>query len=215
MRTPAAFGRGGPHGHDKDHGHGHDHGHGRGGLIPRERLGVQQWSVRDAITRKDRAVQGYLGGRNFPADPSDRGPLTPLPGGFAAVFAYLASVGDKGFEFFSLDQGANGPITTQQIRQALDQAGLVSAGSHQGGLQQMVDPTYRNNQIEIARILGHRMIGTAGTPPTRRSPRSPHGRRTPSRPTRSAGRSAKSASSTSSTPSRTGSASSTTRRTPN
>ena len=90
--------------------------------------------------------------------------MTPLPGGFAAVFAYLASVGYRGFEFYDLTQGANGPITTQQIRRALDAAGLVSAGSHQGGLQQMVDATYRNNQIQIAYTLGHRIIGTAGNP---------------------------------------------------
>jgi sugar phosphate isomerase/epimerase len=107
---------------------------------------------------------GYLGGLNFPADPADRGPLVPLPGGFRAVLAYLASLGYKGFEFFSFDQGANGPITTQEIRTALDDAGLVAAGSHQGGLQQMIDPAYRQAQIDTARILGHRMIGTAGDP---------------------------------------------------
>ena len=157
--SPAAA-HGGGHGH----GHGHDD-HGRGGrLVPRDRLGVQQWSLRDATSRLNRSVSGYLGGPGFPEDPTDLGPLTPLAGGFAAVFEYLASVGYRGFEFFTLDQGANGPITTQQIRQALDAAGLVSAGSHQGGLQQMVDETYRNNQIEIAHTLGHRIIGTAGNP---------------------------------------------------
>jgi len=158
--SPAAA-HGGGHGH----GQGDDHGGGRGHrLVPRDRLGVQQWSLRDATSRLNRSVSGYLGGPNFPEDPTDVGPLTPLAGGFAAVFEYLASVGYRGFEFFTLDQGANGPITTQQIRQALDAAGLVSAGSHQGGLQQMVGETYRNNQIEIAHTLGHRIIGTAGNP---------------------------------------------------
>src|SRR3954447_5035865 len=159
--SPAAA-HGGGHGH----GHGDDrHDRGRGDrLVPRDRLGVQQWSLRDAIPRLNRSVSGYLGGRNFPEDPTDIGPLTPLPGGFAAVFAYLASVGFRGFEFYDLTQGANGPITPQQIRQALDAAGLVSAGSHQGGLQPMVEPTYRNNQIQIANTLGHRIIGTAGNP---------------------------------------------------
>ena len=157
--SPAAASGGGD-----GHGSGH-HDRGRGGrLVPRDRLGVQQWSVRDATPRLNRSVSGYLGGRDFPEDPTDLGPLTPLPGGFAAVFEYLASVGYRGFEFFTLDQGANGPITPQQIRQALDAAGLVSAGSHQGGLQSMVDATYRNNQIQIAETLGHRIIGTAGNP---------------------------------------------------
>src|SRR3954462_11501242 len=96
VRSPAAFGRGNPPGHGHGHGHGHGggHGHGHGGrLIPRDPLGVPQWAVRDAIPRKDRSVSGYLGGRNFPQDPTDRGPLTPLPGGFAAVFEFLAASG--------------------------------------------------------------------------------------------------------------------------
>jgi hypothetical protein len=29
----------------------------------RDRIGLQQWSVRDAITRLDRSVSGYLGGK--------------------------------------------------------------------------------------------------------------------------------------------------------
>ena len=136
----------------------------RGRLVPDDRLGLQQWAVRDAITRVDGSVMGYLGGDNFPADPADLGPLVPLPGGFEAVFRYLASVGYRGFEFFSFNQGANGPITIEEIAAALERAGLVAAGTHTGGLQQMVDPAYRQTQIEMARMLGYRMIGTAGNP---------------------------------------------------
>jgi len=144
---------------------GHDRGHGRNRrLVPRHRIGLQQWSIRDAITRLDGSVSGYLGGARFPADPTDLGPLVPLPGGFASVFRYLASVGYRGFEFFSFSQGANGTITDQQIRAALDAAGMVAAGTHTGGLQQMIDPAYRQGQIDRARILGYRMIGTAGNP---------------------------------------------------
>jgi sugar phosphate isomerase/epimerase len=145
-------------------------GHGRrrhGGLVPRDRLGLQQWSIRDAITRANGSVSGYLGGHDFPDDPTDLGPLTTLPGGFAAVFEYLASVGYRGFEFFSFNQGpGNTPATPSdaQIRDWLDAAGLVAAGTHTGGLQQMVDPAYRQAQIEKARVLGYRMIGTAGNP---------------------------------------------------
>jgi sugar phosphate isomerase/epimerase len=136
----------------------------RGRLVPDDRLGLQQWAVRDSITRVDGSVMGYLGGDNFPVDPADLGPLVPLPGGFEAVFRYLASVGYRGFEFFSFNQGANGPITIEEIAAALERAGLVAAGTHTGGLQQMVDPAYRQTQIEMARMLGYRMIGTAGNP---------------------------------------------------
>src|SRR4051794_23388447 len=145
-------------------GHGGHDSHGGGGGFSRDRLGVQQWSIRDAITRLDGSVSGYLGGRNFPYDPTDLGPLVPLPGGFASVFRYLASVGYRGFEFFSFSQGPNGAITDQQIRAALDRAGLVAAGSHTGGLQQMIDPAYRQTEIARARVLGYRMLGTAGNP---------------------------------------------------
>ena len=53
-------------------------------LQPRDRLGVQQFSVRDAVTRRSIAnsrannlnpTMGYLGGPNYPADPTDLGPL--------------------------------------------------------------------------------------------------------------------------------------------
>jgi sugar phosphate isomerase/epimerase len=141
-----------------------DDRHGGKRLVPRDRLGLQQWAIRDSITRLDQSVSGYLGGRGFPENAADIGPLTPLPGGFAAVFEYLASVGYRGFEFFSFSQGPNGAITNEQIRAALDDAGLVAAGTHTGGLQQMVDPAYRDNQIAMAEILGYRMIGTAGNP---------------------------------------------------
>jgi sugar phosphate isomerase/epimerase len=133
-------------------------------LVPRGRLGLQQFSIRDSITRLDRSVSGYLGGPNFPGDATDIGPLTPLPGGFAAVFEYLASVGYDGIEFFSFTQGANGPITIPEIRTALDNAGLKAAGTHTGGLQAMTDPANRQIQIDNARILGYRMVGTAGNP---------------------------------------------------
>ena len=99
-------------------------------LVPPGKLSVQQFSIRDAITRLNGSVMGRLGGPTFPEDPNDLGPLEPLPGGFAAVFDYLASVGYRGMEFFQFTQGANGPITIAQIRTALDNAGLQSTGTH-------------------------------------------------------------------------------------
>jgi sugar phosphate isomerase/epimerase len=146
-----------------DHHDDHDHARGRS-VVTRDRIGLQQWSIRDAITRLDGSVTGYLGGRGFPYDPTDLGPAVPLPGGFASVFRYLASVGYRGFEFYSFNQGANGAITMEQLRSALDRAGLVGAGSHTGGLQSMIDPAYRQTEIARARVLGYRMIGTAGNP---------------------------------------------------
>jgi len=138
----------------------------RGGrVVPRGHLSIQQFSVRDAITRVDGAVMGYLGGPNFPHDPTDLGPSVPLPGGFASVFRYLRSVGYTGFEFFNFAPGGStAGITIPQIRQALRDNHMVSSGTHTGGLQSMIDPVYRQGQIDIARVLGHRMIGTAGNP---------------------------------------------------
>lgn len=133
-------------------------------IVPRDRLGLQQFSIRDSITRLDRSVVGHLGGRNFPEDAADIGPATPLPGGFRAVFEYLASVGYDGIEFFSFNQGANGAITPQEIRTALDNAGLRAAGTHTGGLQAMVVPANLQAQIDLAGILGYKMVGTAGNP---------------------------------------------------
>jgi sugar phosphate isomerase/epimerase len=147
-------------GHDKD-----DKGKHKGKrLVPRDHLGLQQFSIRDSITRLDQSVQGYLGGPNFPQDPTDLGPLMPLPGGFAAVFNYLASVGYAGIEFFSFNQGANGPITNEQILAALKSAGLKAAGTHTGGLQAMTVEANRAVQIEMAKLFGYRMVGTAGNP---------------------------------------------------
>jgi Xylose isomerase-like TIM barrel len=151
-------------GYGGDDGGGHGGGHGGGRIVPRGKLGIQQWAVRDSITRLDKSVSGYLGGPRFPADPTDLGPLVPLPGGFKAVFTYLASVGYGGFEFFSFNQGANGAITNPELRQALRAARLVASGTHTGGLAQMIDPAYRQAQIDMAGVLGYRMIGTAGNP---------------------------------------------------
>ena len=145
-------------------------------LVPPGKLGVQQFSIRDAITRRSIAsstaagltpTMGYLGGPNFPDDPTDLGPLVPLPGGFEEVFAYLSSVGYRGIEFFSFTQNVNElgrQPTHDEIRSYLDNAGLVSFGTHTGGLGAMVNPVARQAQIDIAHTLGHTMIGTAGDP---------------------------------------------------
>src|SRR5689334_12484089 len=79
-----------------------------GPIVTRATLGIQHFSVRDATDRpastSASAIKGYLGGPNFPQDPTDLGPLVNLPGGFQEVFEYLASVGLGGFEFFNFNQ---------------------------------------------------------------------------------------------------------------
>jgi hypothetical protein len=82
---------------------------------------------------------GYLGGPDYPEDPTDLGPLVPLPGGYAEVFEFLASVGIQGFEFFQSTQNANEfspprQPTFAEIRSYLDNAGIVAQGTHQFGV---------------------------------------------------------------------------------
>ncbi len=106
-------------------------------IVFKDTLACQHFSVRDATARLDKSVMGYLGGPNYPEDPTDVGPLVPLPGGFIEVFNFLAGCGYGGFEFFQYTQAA-GTLgrqpTTQEIRSYLDNAGLTSVGTHTGGL---------------------------------------------------------------------------------
>jgi hypothetical protein len=129
-RVSTAFGRGVAGGHP---------------TIQPHLLGVQHFSVRDATARLSIAASarlgvtptmGRLGGPNYPEDPTDLGPLVPLPGGYAEVFEYLASVGVRGFEFFQSTQNVNElgrQPTAAEIRSYLDNAGLVAQGTHQFG----------------------------------------------------------------------------------
>jgi sugar phosphate isomerase/epimerase len=159
-------------------------------LVPPGKLGIQHFSVRDAITRlsiaKSRATgvtptQGYLGGPNFPADPTDLGPLVDLPGGFEETFEYLAGLGYRGFEFFQFSQHVaelGRQPTSAEIRGYLDNAGLASFGTHTGTIGSqltgpgngMYNPTtgglsaIGQAQLDIAAALGHTMIGSAGDP---------------------------------------------------
>jgi hypothetical protein len=120
---------------------------------------------------------GYLGGPNFPQDPTDLGPLVPLPGGYQEVFQFLGECGYGGFEFFQLSQNAENAgganPGTAAIRGWLDAAGIKSVGTHQGGLGMFtqgatpgtgtINATGQTRLAEAA-TLGHTMIGTAGDP---------------------------------------------------
>src|SRR3954469_20676208 len=124
-------------------------GNGGAKAIPPGLLGVQQFSVRDATARLSIAsskrlgltpAMGYLGGPNYPQDPTDLGPLVPLPGGYAEVFEFLASAGVEGFEFFQSTQDVRElgrQPTAAEIRSYLDAAGLVALGTHQFGPQNL------------------------------------------------------------------------------
>jgi len=137
-------------GHDDGHGHGKPDHQGKR-TVPPHMLGVQHFSVRDATARLSIAASarlgvaptmGRLGGPDYPHDPNDLGPLVPLPGGYAEVFEYLASVDVMGFEFFQSTQSAlefDPPRqpTAAEIRKYLDDAGLDAMGTHQFGPQNL------------------------------------------------------------------------------
>ena len=154
---------------------------GKGGrpTIPPGLLGVQQFSVRDATARLSIAssnrlgvapTMGFLGGPDYPDDPTDLGPLVPLPGGYAEVFEYLASVDVRGFEFFQSTQNVNElgrQPTAAEIRQYLDAAGLKAVGTHQFGLGNL-DPATGNltaageTLFEFLSTLGMETMGFSG-----------------------------------------------------
>jgi hypothetical protein len=163
-RVSTAFGRGVAGGHP---------------TIQPHLLGVQHFSVRDATARLSIAASarlgvtptmGRLGGPDYPEDPTDLGPLVPLPGGYAEVFEYLASVGVRGFEFFQSTQNVNElgrQPTAAEIRQYLDDAGLKATGTHQFGLGNL-DPATGNltaageTLFEFLSTLGMETMGFSG-----------------------------------------------------
>jgi xylose isomerase-like TIM barrel protein len=171
-------------------------GKGNGGrpTIPPGLLGVQQFSVRDATARLSIAssnrlglspAMGFLGGPDYPQDPTDLGPLVPLPGGFAEVFEFLASVGVRGFEFFQSTQNVNElgrQPTADEIRGYLDAAGLKAVGTHQFGLGNFDPATGEltpagEASFEFMSTLGMDAMGfsgnlsqIAGTPPNPANP---------------------------------------------
>ena len=93
---------------------------GKGGrLIPAGKVGTITYTQRDVPGRIGIAAaaanpalsvtMGYLGGANFPEDPTDLGPLVPLPGGWRELFAYLANAGFTQIEFAGYGQNLEQP----------------------------------------------------------------------------------------------------------
>jgi sugar phosphate isomerase/epimerase len=133
----------------------------RGRLIPAPRVGTITFTQRDVPSRVGIAAaanlgvaptMGYLGGPGFPEDPTDLGPLVPLPGGWRELLEYFASVGIRQVEFAGYGQNLNNPggaapnpapggVTTAESRAAylaygwtlrgfLDEFGLEAIGNH-------------------------------------------------------------------------------------
>jgi sugar phosphate isomerase/epimerase len=134
---------------------------GKARLIPTDKVGTITFTQRDVPSRVGIAAaarlgvsptMGFLGGAGFPEDPTDLGPLVPLPGGWRELFQYLAGVGFKQIEFAGYNQNANNPggsapnpapggVTTAESRAAylaygrtlrgfLDEFGLEAIGNH-------------------------------------------------------------------------------------
>jgi len=134
---------------------------GRGRLIPTDKVGTITFTQRDVPGRIGIAAaanlgvsptMGFLGGPDFPQDPTDLGPLVPLPGGWRELLEYLAGLGVKQIEFAGYGQNPNNPgggapnpapggATTPESRAAylaygetlrgfLDEFGLEAIGNH-------------------------------------------------------------------------------------
>jgi hypothetical protein len=172
-------------------------GSGNGRLIPTSKVGTIMYTQRDVPGRLGIAsgspTLGYLGGANFPADPTDLGPLVPLPGGWKELFEYLAKVGIEQVEFAGYGQNANNPGGTasyvnsdvgranylayaRRLRALLDDNGLEVIGNHgyipntwdgpgsSGGAMSVNDRNQLLTELEFGTILGTPYLGTGGDP---------------------------------------------------
>lgn len=109
-----------------------------GRLIPRGRIGIQLYSVRDVVYSR----------------------------GFRAVFEELARTGYHQVEFagYTQDPAILGrQITVPEIRRLLDDNGLRAVGGHVG-LAALADPAQRQVEFHNACVLGMTHIGTANAP---------------------------------------------------
>lgn len=176
---------------------------GKGGrLIPEDKVGTITFTQRDVPSRRGVAASaalgisptmGFLGGPGFPEDPTDLGPLVPLPGGWRELFEYLAGVGFKQIEFAGYGQHADNPGGTAgfnateagranylayagRLRGFLDEFGLRAIGNHgfipntwfgpnsAGGTMSAADELRYLTELEFAAILGTTYMGTGNDP---------------------------------------------------
>jgi hypothetical protein len=143
-------------------------GAGRNKLIPEDKVGTITFTQRDVPGRLAIAtgtpVMGFLGGPNFPEDPTDLGPLVPLPGGWYELFEFLANVGFKQIEFAGYGQNAANPGGTAGYPNDGNAAGRAAYLDYAGRLRAFLDE------------FGLRAIGNHGfIPNTWFGPNSPGG----------------------------------------
>ncbi|AZM44936.1 sugar phosphate isomerase/epimerase [Streptomyces sp. WAC 06738] len=111
---------------------------GRGGLIPRGRIGLQLYSVRDQIQQR----------------------------GFTPVLTELAAIGYKHIEFAGYTSPAEPDMTVPKLRKLLDDNGLCAGGAHIG-LDALLNASTREREFENAAALGMDYVGTASDFPGR------------------------------------------------
>ncbi|MBO0868062.1 MAG: sugar phosphate isomerase/epimerase [Micromonosporaceae bacterium] len=115
----------------------------QGLTVPAGKRGIQLFDVRDIITRTPNAATG-------------------VQGGFRFVFEQLAAMGYNQVEFAGYTQSTSilgRQITAAEIRQLLDDNGLLANGSHIG----FSDATLEND-LDIAETIGMPHLGTANIP---------------------------------------------------
>ena len=123
---------------------------GKGLLVPPGKRSIILYTVRDRIS----------------AAPDSTG----VPYGFAQVLERLAEIGYHGIEFAGYNQNAailGRQITPAEIRQILDDNGLIAVGSHGSIPSDLNNAGQMNNfriHMETAATLGQKYIGTGGDP---------------------------------------------------
>ena len=185
--SPAAASGGGD-----GHGHGH-HDRGRGGrLVPRDRLGVQQWSVRDATPRLGPLGQRLSGRPRLPRGPDRSGAADPASGRLCGGLRVPRERRLPRLRVLHARPGGQRPdhsaADPPSARRRGSRLGRQPPGrpAIDGGrdLPQQPDP-------DRGARSGTGSSGPPGTRPTRRSARWRRGRATPSRRTRSGRRCAR------------------------
>ena len=123
---------------------------GRGVLVPPGKRSIILYTVRDRIG----------------AAPDTTG----VPYGFAQVLERLAEIGYHGVEFAGYSQNTavlGRQITTAEIRQILDDNGLIAVGDHGSIPSDLTNASQMAaymTHIENANILGQQYLGTGGDP---------------------------------------------------
>jgi sugar phosphate isomerase/epimerase len=114
--------------------------------VPPPNRGIILYTVRDVVSRAP-------------------DPTTGLQGGFRYVFEQLSAMGYKQIEFAGYNQHPSilgRQITAAEIRQLLDDNGLIANGSHIGF--NFANPDAFEAQLDIAQTLGMKHLGTASIP---------------------------------------------------